>query len=168
MEAFLGQIVAFAGNYAPVNWALCDGKLLPIMQYQALFAILGTTYGGDGKTTFALPDLNGRTPIGAGRGTGLTARNLGEKGGAEKVTLTTAQLPTHVHETSLKTGAAGEHAAATPAKAILATGDATGSTTAGSSSIMGPTGNSMPHENMPPYLAINYIICIQGMWPNRE
>jgi microcystin-dependent protein len=97
MDEYIGTISLFAGNFAPKNWALCNGQILYIQQNNALFAILGITYGGDGKTTFALPDLRGRVPIGVGQGTGLTNRELGKVGGEEAVTLTTAQIPSHTH-----------------------------------------------------------------------
>ncbi|MDF1702801.1 MAG: tail fiber protein, partial [Planctomycetota bacterium] len=96
-DPFLGQIVMFGGNFAPRGWALCDGQLLAISQYQALFSILGTTYGGDGRTTFGLPRMRGRSPVHAGTGAGLSPISLGELGGATSVTLSTAQLPAHTH-----------------------------------------------------------------------
>ena len=98
MEPFIGQLMLFGGNFAPRGWAMCDGQLLPIAQYSALFSILGTTYGGDGRTTFALPDLRGRVPMGFGHGPGLSAHGLGSKGGEENVTLTTSQIPSHSHQ----------------------------------------------------------------------
>ena len=98
MEGFLGQVILFGGSFAPRNWEFCDGQLLAISQWQALYSILGTTYGGDGRTNFALPDLRSRIPIGQGSGPGLTTRQLGSKGGSETVTLTTADMPSHNHQ----------------------------------------------------------------------
>jgi len=141
MDPFLAQIILFGGNFAPRGWAFCDGQLLAINQYQALFSLLGTTFGGDGRTTFALPDLRGRAPIHAGSGPGLTTRRLGEKGGTETNQLNSLQLPAHGHP--------------------LATGIPLGGTSAN-------VGNNQPVNNMPPYLAVNYIIAIQGTFPSRN
>jgi microcystin-dependent protein len=137
---FLGEVDLFAGNFAPRGWASCEGQLLPIAQNQALFSILGTTYGGDGRTTFALPDLRGRTPIGPRTGPGLSTRYLGEKAGVENITLTEAQIPSHNHTL--------------PGPYIS---DATGN-----------TGGSQPHTNMQPYLALNYTIAVQGLYPSQS
>ena len=104
MDPFLAEIVMFGGNFNPRGWAFCDGQLLPIAQNQALFSLLGTIYGGDGRTTFALPGLRGRTPIHAGRGPGLTDRRLGSRGGSETVTLNTTQIPSHNHSGTITVG----------------------------------------------------------------
>lgn len=132
MEAFIGTILLFAGNFAPRGWALCHGQQLSIQQNAALFSILGTTYGGDGVRTFALPDLRGRVAVGWGGGPGLSPCELGERGGAESVTLTGAVAVT----------GSGE------ARALPA--------------------NGMPHENRQPYLGMNYIIALEGIFPSRE
>ncbi len=173
MEPFIGEIKLFAGNFAPRGWALCDGQLLAISQNQALFSILGTTYGGDGRTTFGLPDLRGRTPIHAGRGAGLSDYRLGERGGTEQVTLTTNQIPSHSHSLHANSKAANT---AAPAGSALANTrgrdfdyDQSGEidTTLSGKSI-GAAGGSQPHENRQPYLAVNYIIALVGIYPSRS
>jgi len=138
MEPFIGQIMLFAGNFAPRGWALCDGTLLSISEHSALFSILGTTYGGDGRTTFALPDLRGRAPIHQGSGPGLSEYKLGQKGGVESVTLPTQAL----------TGAK---------KVESPDADA-----------MQTTQGGKAHENRSPYLALNYIIALVGIYPSRS
>jgi microcystin-dependent protein len=173
MEPFIGEIKLFAGNFAPRGWAFCDGQLLPISQWQALFSILGTMYGGDGRTTFALPDLRGRAPIHPGNGPGLSNYQVGEKGGVEQVTLTTNQMPTHTHSLNANTNT-GDHP--DPAGASLA--DTKGRdrdylksgevNTSMSAQSIGNTGGGQPHENRPPYLAVNYIIALEGIYPSRS
>lgn len=177
MNPFIGQIVMFGGNFAPRSWALCDGQLLAISSNEALFSILGTTYGGDGRTTFALPDLRGRVPVHAGSGPGLTPRTLGSKGGQERVTLTIPELPSHNHiavahaenavgtEQNPKDNMLG----ATPTQNIYAP------ITAGNDKAMGPgsvivnnTGGNQSHNNMQPYCTVNYIICLLGVYPSRN
>ncbi len=171
LEPFIGEIAMFAGNFAPRNWAFCDGQLLPIAQYQALFSLLGTTYGGDGQTTFALPDLRGRFPLHPGSGSGLTPRSLGETGGAEAVALTIASMPSHTHAANASTG---EGAFDTPQDAVHgrpASGIpqyATGPNTAMAGDAIGTTGGDRTHNNMPPYLGINFIIALQGVFPSRN
>lgn len=172
MDGFTGEIRLMAFNFTPRGWLPCDGRLLLINQNQALFALLGTTFGGDGMKTFALPDLRGRVPVHQGQGTGLTHRTFGETGGAETVTLTTAQLPAHTHSLSAS-AAAGT--SATPANNVLAADSnggkdyaATSDGTALSTTAIGSTGGGQPHENMPPYLALNYFICIYGIFPTRD
>ena len=166
MEPFIGQIMLFAGNFAPRGWAFCNGQLLPIAQNQALFSILGTTYGGDGRVTFALPDLQGRSPMHWGNGPGLTPRTLGERSGAETVTLLQNNLPAHTHA-FLASSAAGagdpENRSVAAAKAY---GPAVSLTNFAPSSI-GATGGSQPHDNMQPYLTINYMIALVGIFPSR-
>src|SRR5262249_55020479 len=149
-EPFLGEIRWVPYNFEPQGWAFCDGQLLPISQNTALFSLLGTTYGGDGRTTFALPDLRGRVSVHAGQGAGLSSYDLGSNGGAESVTLTSKQLPPHAHSAW-----AGKNDATTgdPTNAYLATGGAYGTThdaKLGSKTITGG-GSSQPHENRPPY-----------------
>ena len=138
-DPFLGQIMMFAGDYAPRGWAFCDGQMLQINQYQALYAILGTRFGGDGRTTFALPDLRGRFPMHPGSGPGLSARNIGEKGGHETMDLNTSNLPG-----SAKTDVASPNW------------------------IFRPKQIDLQHDNMPPYLGVNYIIAIEGIFPSRS
>ena len=173
MEPLLGEIKLFAGNFAPRGWAFCEGQLLPISQNTALFSILGTTYGGDGRTTFALPDLRGRAPIHPGTGPGLSAYNLGETGGAETVALTAQQLPPHNH--SLNANTQNGNTSDPPGAALA---DTKGTdrdymksgevNTQMSANSIGVTGGGQPHENRQPYLAINFIIALEGIYPSRN
>jgi len=183
---FIGGIVLFAGNFAPRGWAFCDGQLLPINSNQALFSILGTTYGGDGRTTFALPDLRGRAAIHAGTGPGLSTRRLGQRSGTETVVLTETQIPSHTHTATTSGGdvsitvGGGKGSTADPNGNYLAdTGTAIYKSAAGTGSLGGVgkttvavtntnTGGSQPHNNMQPYLAIHYIIALQGIYPSRS
>jgi microcystin-dependent protein len=170
-DPLIGQIILFAGNFAPRGWAFCDGQLLPIAQNQALFSILGTMYGGDGRTTFALPDLRGRSPIGVGLGPGLQDRRQGEKGGQEQVALTTAQLPSHTHALTASTKAATSRFPREDR--TLGKGSSKVYTKGGTPKTLDPSsvasaGGSQPHDNMPPYLAIRYIIALQGIFPSRS
>ena len=186
-EPFIGQIQPFGFNFAPRGWALCDGQLLPISQNTALFSLLGTTYGGDGKTTFALPDLRGRLPMHQGRGPGLSTRKIGQKGGSETVTLNVAQMPAHDHSgTGTVTGKVQANSGAgdtdNPAGNTLATLSRTnqystaGPNTAMHSDTVTGTGNfttstaggSQPHNNMQPYLVINWCIALVGLFPSRS
>ena len=175
-QGFIGEIRMFGGNFAPRTWALCEGQLLPISQNTALFSIIGTIYGGDGRTTFALPDLRGRVPIGPGTGPGLSTYREGQRSGSENVTLNTLQIPAHNHTGSLQVGAEGKGVTAVDTAAGNYLGNATGTyrTAAGSagSSIngvsTGNTGGNQPHTNMQPYIAVNYIICLQGVFPSRN
>lgn len=179
MDPFIGQIILFAGNFAPRNWAFCDGQLLAISQNTALFSILGTTYGGDGRTTFALPDLRGRVPMHAGSGPGLTPRPLGQKGGAERHTLTITEIPSHDHNAQLDLFGSNDPASsAAPEGNVMATSSQSG--------IYGPANNlvpmdgsasqvsvaanggSQPHNNVQPYTALNYIIALYGLYPSRN
>ncbi|MCZ4318149.1 tail fiber protein [Aequorivita viscosa] len=170
MEPFLGEIVMFGGNFAPRGWALCDGQLLPISQNQALFSLLGTTYGGDGRTTFALPELRGRVAMHAGAGPGLSPRPLGQKSGVENVTLTTAQIPAHNHAVVLNAKEEGDKD--NPNGAYIA-GDGTNAFGATSDIAMaapqvGNTGGSQDHNNLQPFQCVNYIIALQGIFPSRN
>ena len=167
---YIGEIRLFAGNFAPVNWALCQGQLMSIADNTTLFALIGTTYGGDGQQTYALPDLRGRVPVHQGQGAGLSPYQLGQKGGAESVTLTTAQLPGHTHTLRASTAAA---AGTSPAGAVLAATtvasyDTSGAATAMASGAVGSTGSGLPHENMAPTLALNYIIALYGVFPSQN
>ena len=165
METFLGTILLFAGNFAPRGWAFCNGQLLPINQNQALFSLLGTTYGGDGRTTFALPDLRGRVPVHAGQGTGLTNRTQGQSFGAESVTLTVGQLPAHTHPNTSELPHVGEMPNPTPEVAIAFNRDAAMTTVTIQS---GPAGGGQPVAISPPSLALNYIIALEGIYPSRS
>jgi microcystin-dependent protein len=140
-EDMIATIKLFAGNFAPLGWFFCDGSLLPISQYQALYSLLGTMYGGDGRTTFGLPDLRGRVPMGTGQGQGLTPHNLGQKSGTETNVLTSTNTGVSFVPSASSTG--------------------TGSMTAV------PTGQNAPVNNVQPSLALNYIICWQGLYPMR-
>lgn len=174
-EPFLGQITMFAGNFAPRGWAFCNGQLLPISSNSALFSLLGTNYGGDGRTTFGLPDLRGRVPVNSGSsgvgsaGPGLTARRLGEQGGSERVTLTTNQLPSHTHDVAPR-ATNDEQTTNRPVDGVPARGGsyAAAGTESAASVTSTATGGGQPVENMPPYLAINFIIALQGTFPSRS
>ena len=179
MEPFIGQIMMFGGNFAPRGWAFCDGQLLPISQNDALFSLLGTTYGGDGRTTFGLPDLRGRAPIHAGNGPGLTPRQLGERGGSETETLSVGQMPSHSHDVTVQ-GTSAAPNSDSPANAQMATLPTRGpnrpiynqggpsDTPMLSSPGTSNTGGSQPVNNMPPFQAVHYIISLQGIYPSRS
>lgn len=170
-EPFVAEIRIFAGSFAPRSWAFCDGQLLPISQNTALFSLIGTTYGGDGRTTTALPNLQGRAPMHPGRGPGLTARRLGERGGVETVTLSEAQMPNHSHTArgsgrpAIQDDPAGRYPAATagftpynsPQDLVNMAAEA-----------LPDTGGSQPHNNLQPLLTMNFIIALQGLYPSRS
>ena len=169
MDPFLGEIRAFAGNYAPQGWAFCQGQLLSIAQYDALFSLLGTTYGGDGQTTFALPNLASRIALHRGTGSGLSPRIIGEAGGAETVSLSVQQMPVHNHASVCSNTGANKPS---PVDSYWSTdpGGNTGaySTTDGSQmagTAIGMTGGGQPHNNLQPYLVINYIVALEGIYP---
>ena len=169
MDPFIGEIRLFAGNYAPRGWALCQGQLLPIQQYQAVFSILGTMYGGDGRQSFGLPDLRGRVPVHQGQGPGLTPRSMGERSGAETITLAAAELPPHQHTLGVTRALA---TTTSPTGALLAEAEAditqTGAGGAGAAGgQVAPAGQGLPHDNLPPTLVLNYIIALQGVFPAR-
>lgn len=167
MESLLGEIRMFAGNFAPRGWAICDGQLLSIAQHQALFSILGTIYGGDGRTTFALPDLRGRVAVGEGQGPGLSAYRLGAKSGTETVTLDVSQLPAHNHAIGANSGGGND---ASPSNAVSAEGgeDIYHNQPNANMQPTGSAGGSQPHENRQPYQVIHYIICMEGVYPSRS
>lgn len=167
---FIGQITLFAGNFAPRGWAFCQGQLLPINQNAALFSLLGVTYGGNGTTNFALPDLRGRAPIGMGQGPGLGNYVQGQVGGVESVTLLSTQMPQHTHSL---VATSALPTVADPTGAMLPTGYSRVYGTSATNVAMAPqsigiTGGSQPHENRPPYLAMNYIIALEGIYPSRN
>lgn len=171
-EPFLAEIYMGGMNFAPLGYALCQGQLLPIAQNTALFSLLGTTFGGNGQTTFALPDLRGRVPVGWGQGPGLSNRVLGEAGGAETVTLLNTQIPAHTH-TLMAVTEAGD--ASAPGGAFLANSGAldkeyksTGTPVAMNSNAISITGGSQPHSNIQPYLVLNFYIALQGIYPSRN
>ena len=168
-EPFVAEIRIFAGNFAPRGWAFCNGQLLPIAQNTALFSLIGTTYGGDGRTTPALPNMEGRAPMHPGRGPGLTARRLGERGGAETITLSEAQMPNHQHTLG---GAAEVANQRTPANNYLAVGNSMygdGSAALTPAGVPLPNaGGSQAHNNMQPFLTMNFIIALVGLFPSRS
>lgn len=172
-DPFIAQIVMFGGNFAPRNWAFCDGQLLAISQNTALFSLVGTIYGGDGRTTFGLPDLRGRFPMHWGSGPGLTSRSIGEKSGAESHTITTTNLPSHSH-TVTPPASSGEGQTVQPSAAYPAAGEeptkpyapSTNSSLAAFST--GSTGSGVPVNHMPPFLAVSFIIALIGIFPSRN
>ena len=173
MDPFIGQIIQFGGSFAPRGWALCDGALLSISQHQALFSILGTTYGGDGRSTFALPDLRGRVAVHAGSGPGLNTVRLGEQGGAETVQLTTNQLPAHNHLVSCTTKIAGQNSPAghIPGAENFEADSLWSSDPADAqmhADMIGTTGEGQAVENRQPFTSINFIIALEGTFPSRN
>jgi len=174
MEPFLGEIVMFGGNFAPRAWAFCHGQLLAINSNQALFSILGTTYGGDGRTTFGLPDLRGAVAVGEGQRPGQpTNFRLGQKGGADTTTLITQNLPAHNHglfgssSDAAQGGAANGFLPTSPRGGDLRYASAIGTAQAMGTSV-GNTGNNQAFNNLQPYTTVNYIICTQGTFPSRN
>jgi microcystin-dependent protein len=172
MDPYIGQIALVGFSFAPVGWAFCDGSLLQISQNSALFAVLGTTYGGDGINTFALPDLRSRVPIHQGQGPGLGIYVLGQQAGSEMVQLTSAQIPSHNHQGQ---GVANSSNSQNPSGAVWAnaTGDTpyqTGTVGEGimAAGAIGSAGGSQPHTNIMPYQAINYIIALVGVYPSQS
>ncbi len=170
-EPFLAEIRIVGFNFAPRGWAFCDGQILPISQNQSLYSLLGTTYGGDGRTSFALPDLRGRTPIHVGSSNG-TVHLLGNKGGEETHTLNAAEMPQHTHTLQASTGNAAVNS---PTGALLAKTPATDpyyntltSPVDMSTSAIDPVGGGQGHNNMQPTLALNFCIALQGLFPSRN
>jgi len=176
-QNFLGEIRMFGGNFAPKGWALCQGQLLSISQNSALFALIGTTYGGNGTTTFALPDLQGRLPVGQGQGTGLSNRIIGESSGTETVSLTSASMPTHNHALNASS--------TTATQAQIGSGVLTGVPSAANSVLyatvassptldnlppdaVSMTGSGVPHSNLMPSLCISFVIALVGIFPSRN
>lgn len=171
-DQFVGEIRIVGFNFAPVGWAQCNGQLLPISQNTALFSLLGTQFGGDGMTTFGLPNLQGRAPMHQGQGPGLSFRDMGETGGETTVTLLTQQIPSHNHPgqsaasnanapgpgTIFGGGGRGKGAAYVPAVSPVAM----------SANAVGAVGGGLPHNNLPPYATLNFIIAVQGIFPSRS
>jgi microcystin-dependent protein len=174
MDPFVAEIRIFPFDFAPKGWAFCDGQILPLSQNTALFSLLGTTYGGDGKSNFALPDLQGNAPMHPGQGPGLSLHDLGETGGSDTVSLLEAEIPSHSHTmVSLPapgnrtapagnalarvSGTTGPYLAASPAPALVAMSD----------SAVAPAGGDQPHNNLQPYLTLNFCIALQGVYPPR-
>jgi microcystin-dependent protein len=169
-EPFLGEIRIFGFNFAPTGWALCNGQTMSIAQNTALFALLGTTYGGDGIETFALPNLQSRVAIHMGQGTGLSPYDIGEEGGSESVVLNALEMPEHTHAVGAN-GAAGTSdrpAGNVPARTkASAYGSAPDGTTM-NASMIGNAGGNQPHENRQPFLVVNFCIALQGIFPSRN
>jgi microcystin-dependent protein len=171
-DPFVAEIRIFPFNFAPKGWALCDGQLLPISQNTALFSLLGTTYGGDGKSTFALPDFQGRAPMQPRQGPGLSLHDLGEQGGEQFVTLLDSEMPAHSHGL-IASAQPGEDASPGPAEALARSVGAnlyqtnTGNLVQLAPTALSQTGGSQPHNNMQPYLTLNFNIALQGVYPPR-
>lgn len=165
---YFGEIRIFGGNFAPQGWVLCDGSLLPISENEALYTLIGTTYGGDGVTTFGVPDLRGRAPIGQGQGPGLSNRVIGQSGGVEQVTLTVPQMPAHTHIPVAATTASQTtpEGGVWAAQSAAAYSDAAPDTPLAAAALLSAGGN-LPHENMPPYVTVNYIIAVGGIFPTQ-
>lgn len=173
-QPYVGEIRIFGGNFAPAGWMFCSGQLLPISENETLFQLIGTTYGGDGQSTFALPDLQGRIPLHWGTGSSGTSYLLGERSGVETVTLTTQQLPTHTHPAAVTD--TGQTNAATGAKLANATSTQTGVrlfSNVGPTDVMNaqtilPVGGNQAHENCQPFLCLQYIISLFGIFPSQN
>lgn len=170
-DPFIGEIRMFGGNFAPAGWAFCDGQLMPISENDALFTLIGTTYGGDGQETFGLPNLQSRFPIHAGQGPGIQNNyQLGETGGVESVTLTTNQIPIHNHaylgskDTASQNSPVGFMPAASNVVSIYVASAPTANMNA---QALQPTGGSQPHDNLQPYLALSFIISLFGIFPTQ-
>lgn len=174
-DQFLGEIQMFGFDFAPSQWALCNGQLLPLMQYTALFSLLGTTYGGDGKTTFALPDLQGFAACGQGQGPGLTDRALGEVFGTPSVALLESQMPRHSHAVNVYAQRDAAKLHGTPLQGDAVTiptttspfADATPANAGFAPTMVVPAGGGQPHENRQPYLTVNFCIALAGIFPQR-
>lgn len=173
MDPYVGEIKMFAGTYAPVNWAICDGSLMSISENQVLYTLLGTTYGGDGVSTFGIPDLRGRAPVHAGTGAGLPTAVLGQKAGTENSTLTTAQMPAHTHSINAQSA---EGNANLPTNNLFADTGATdkdyaaastANTTMGNQAIV-PVGGNLPYSICQPSLCITFIISLFGIFPSQN
>lgn len=173
-DPFVAEIRIFPFNFAPTGWAFCDGQLLPLSQNTALFSLLGTTYGGDGKSNFALPNLQGNAPMHPGQGPGLSNHDLGETGGTETITLLESEMPAHNH--AIRADAADPADVQAPSPAVVLArsqgGSAYQTSTAGlvsmAATALGPVGGSLPHNNMMPYLTLNFCIALQGVFPPRS
>jgi microcystin-dependent protein len=172
-DQFVAEIRIFPFNFPPTGWAFCDGQLMPISQNTALFSLLGTTYGGDGKSTFALPDLQGSAPMQPGQGQGLSQRDLGEMSGVESITLLTSEIPLHTHQLKASTDPADNNIPS-PARSLAATAKEFGYQSTTNSNlvnmapqVLAPAGGGLPHNNMQPYLTLSFCIALQGIFPQR-
>ena len=171
-DPFVAEIRIFPFNFAPKGWAWCDGQLLPLSQNTALFSLLGTTYGGNGKSNFALPDLQGRVPMHPGQGPGLSIHDLGEQGGTQSVTLLTSEMPVHAHsllggnsQATVNTPDGNSVISRTDGALVYSSGQP--STTQMSFQVIAPEGGGSPHNNLQPYLTMYFCIALQGVYPQR-
>lgn len=172
-DQFLAEIRVFPFNFAPTGWAFCNGQIMPISQNTALFALLGTTYGGDGKSTFALPDLQGSVPMQPGQGQGLSLRDLGEQSGVESITLLVSEIPVHTHIVNTMSDP-GTLQIPAPDRILARSANASAYQTNTSANLammapqaLAPAGGGLPHNNMQPYLTLNFCIALQGIFPQR-
>jgi microcystin-dependent protein len=171
-DPFVAEIRIFPFNFAPRGWAWCDGQLLPLSQNTALFSLLGTTYGGNGKSNFALPDLQGRAPMHPGQGPGLSLHDLGETGGSETVTLLESEIPAHSHSARAVGGEIGDLQAPSPARSLARSGNGFAyvsgpANTQMAPEVLTPAGGDQPHNNLQPYLTFYFNIALQGVFPPR-
>ena len=172
MDPFVAEIRIFPFNFAPKGWAWCDGQLLPLSQNTALFSLLGTTYGGNGKSNFALPDLQGRAPMHPGQGPGLSLHDLGETGGSDTVSLLESEIPAHAH--TLRTASdPADVQSPSPARSLTRSAPGFAYTTAAPNTTLAdpalaPAGGDQPHNNMMPYLTLSFCIALQGVYPPRS
>ncbi|MDF2629719.1 MAG: phage tail protein [Symbiobacteriaceae bacterium] len=170
-DMYIGEIRMFAGTFAPMGWALCNGQLLSISEYEALFSLIGTTYGGDGQTNFAVPDLRSRIPVHMGQNPSTgTTYNLGAAGGVETVTVTTNQMPAHTHTAYAQSepGSNSEPSGAVWASSTIKQFTATAPNAAMNAGLLSPVGGNQPHDNMMPFLAVNFIIALEGEYPPQN
>jgi microcystin-dependent protein len=173
-DPFVAEIRIFPFNFAPKGWAWCNGQILPLSQNTALFSLLGTTYGGDGKSTFALPDMQGNAPIHAGQGPGLSLYDLGEMGGSQTVTLLTSEIPAHAHSLRCQSQDPADQPAPSPARTFAASQNANAYGPSNGTPIvqmafqaLSPAGGDQPHNNLMPYLTLYFNIALQGVFPPR-
>jgi microcystin-dependent protein len=171
-DPFVAEIRIFPFNFAPRGWAWCDGQLLPLSQNTALFSLLGTTYGGNGKSNFALPDFQGRAPMHPGQGPGLSLHDLGETGGSETVTLLESEIPAHSHSARAVGGEIGDLQAPSPARSLARSGNGFAyvsgpADTQMAPEVLTPAGGDQPHNNLQPYLTFYFNIALQGVFPPR-
>jgi microcystin-dependent protein len=168
---FLAEVRIFPFNFAPRGWAFCDGQILPLSQNTALFSLLGTTYGGDGKSTFALPNMQGNAPMHPGQGPGLSLHDLGETGGSDTVTLLESEMPSHPHSLMCQPQVEANKSAPSPATSYSRTNSGTpyqaSNNVAMASNAIAPAGGDQPHNNLMPYLTLNFCIALQGVFPPR-
>jgi microcystin-dependent protein len=173
-DPFVAEIRIFPFNFAPKGWAFCDGQLLPLSQNTALFALLGTTYGGNGTSNFALPDMQGNAPMHPGQGPGLSLHDLGETGGSETVSLLQSEIPAHAHTMRAHNGDPGDAQNPGPNTSLAQSGQGSAYQTSTSTNLVSlnpavltPAGGDQPHNNMQPYLTLNFCIALQGVFPPR-